>query len=79
MNNNRICVTLRTSQENVEDKLGKDFTDEQEYALIMGEVEEVNKKLPAFKKINKVIIRKRPFDVTTAMKIRRFVKDNRRA
>lgn len=79
VNNNRICVTLRTSQENVEDKLGKDFTDEQEYALIMGEVEEVNKKLPAFKKINKVIIRKRPFDVTTAMKIRRFVKDNRRA
>lgn len=33
---------------------------------------------PRFKKIAHVIIRKREFDKTTALKIRRFVEDNKR-
>ena len=43
------------------------------------EVDKINDSHPRFKKIAHVIIRKREFDKTTALKIRRFVEDNKRA
>ena len=59
--------------------LGENYSDQAVEKLIQDLVDGINKEMPAFKKINRVIIRKRPFNVTTAMKIRRFVKDNREA
>lgn len=79
VNNNRICATIRVSEETVQEKLGENYSDQAVEKLIQGLVDDINKEMPAFKKINRVIIRKRPFNVTTAMKIRRFVKDNREA
>ena len=76
---NGICATVRIDSEGVAKELGSDYTDEQVQALIEADVDRINAKLPRFKKIMHVIIRKREFDKTTALKIRRFVEDNKRA
>ena len=76
---NGICATVRLDEEAVREKLGEGYTDEQAEALIEAEVDKINDSHPRFKKIAHVIIRKREFDKTTALKIRRFVEDNKRA
>ena len=76
---NGICATVRVSKDDVAGKLGANYTQEQLYELIDSEVDKINSRNPRFKKINHIIIRDREFDKTTALKIRRFVDDNKRA
>ncbi len=76
---NGICATVRLDEEALRAKLGEGYTDEQAEALVDAEVDKINESHPRFKKIAHVIIRKREFDKTTALKIRRFVEDNKRA
>lgn len=75
---NGICATIRVNKESVAEKLGADCTDEDIEALIDQEVDRINSDLPRFKKIAHIVIRKREFDKTTALKIRRFIEDNKR-
>ncbi len=49
----------------------KDRTDDEVYALVKTAVEERNEKVPVYKKVTKVTIRRTPFDKTTSGKIRR--------
>lgn len=74
-----IYITLRVNQEEIEEALGKDYTDEQVAQLIDGEIDKANDQLPLFKQINHIVIRKREFDKTTGLKIKRFVEDNKLA
>jgi long-chain acyl-CoA synthetase len=76
---NGIHATVRLDPEALERTLGAGYTDEQASALIEAEVDKINEKSPRFKKIAHIIIRKREFDKTTGLKIRRFVEDNKRA
>ena len=76
---NGICATIRVSEEEVDKALGEDHSDDQVYELIEKEVDKINNKQPRFKNIAHIIIRKRPFDMTTTKKIRRFIEDNKRA
>lgn len=76
---NGICATVRLDYDAIKDKLGENYTDEQVEELIDAEVDKINSDHPRFKKIAHVIIRKREFDKTTGLKIRRFVEDNKRA
>lgn len=76
---NGICATVRLDEEALKAKLGDSYTDEQAAELIDAEVDKINAKSPRFKKIAHIVIRKREFDKTTALKIRRFVEDNKRA
>ena len=76
---NGIHATVRLNKEELEKKLGPDYTPDQANALIETEVDKINSDLPRFKRIAHVIVRERPFDKTTSMKIRRFVEDNKRA
>jgi long-chain acyl-CoA synthetase len=76
---NGICATVRLDEDALKEKLGEGYTDEQAEALIEAEVDKINDSHPRFKKIAHVIIRKREFDKTTGLKIRRFVEDNKRA
>jgi len=46
-------------------------------ALIMEEVKEVNEKLPSFRRIMKVVVRKTEFEKTTTRKIKRAAEENR--
>ena len=76
---NGIHATIRLNKEELERKLGPDYTPEQAETLIEAEVDKINDNLPRFKRIAHVIVRERDFDKTTSMKIRRFVEDNKRA
>lgn len=72
-----IHATVRLSAEDVEDKLGKDYTPEQAAELLEKEVDKINSDLPRFKRIAHVIVRDREFEKTTTSKIKRFVDDNK--
>jgi long-chain acyl-CoA synthetase len=75
-----IYVTLRPDRENIVETLGDRADDADEvYKLIDEEVDRLNAGLPEWKRIKHIIIKKGEFNKTTAMKIRRFVEDNRTA
>ena len=76
---NGICATVRVKEEAVKEALGEEYTEEQLQELIEREVDKINNTMPRFKKIAHIIIRKREFDKTTTLKIRRFIDDNKRA
>ncbi len=75
---NGICATVRIDEDAVKEAIG-DADDAAIQEFIEAEVDKINAKSPRFKKIAHIIIRKRPFDMTTSLKIRRFVEDNKRA
>ena len=50
----------------------KDKSDDEIRDMIKAAVDEVNKKLPSYKQIHQVVIRKEPFERTTSRKIQRF-------
>ena len=74
-----IYATVRVNKEEIAEKFGENYTQKQLEEFIDREIDKVNEELPLFKKINHVVLRDREFDKTTAMKIRRFVEDNKRA
>ncbi len=75
--NKSIAATVKPDTEEVVALLGKDYTPEELAEAIHKEVDAINAKLPAFKKMNKIVIRTRDFDKTTSQKIKRFSEDNR--
>ncbi len=60
----------------IEQKLGKDVTDEQIQELMEAAVKEVNERNPVWKYIRKVIVRKEEFTKTTTKKIKRYAEEN---
>ncbi|MBQ1391499.1 MAG: AMP-binding protein [Firmicutes bacterium] len=74
-----IYATVRIEEDEVKAVLGDNPTDEQILELLWKDVDQINAKKPAYKKIVKLILRKREFDKTTGKKIRRFVEDNKLA
>lgn len=63
----------------IEEKYGKDLTEEKIYDIIWNEIKQVNRKLTSYKAIKKLEIKKDEFEKTTTMKIKRFAeikKDN---
>ena len=78
-NDTTIYATILIDAEEVEEALGSSYTDEALNELIWHDVDEINKNLPLFKKIKKIVIRKREFEKTTGKKIKRFVEDNKKA
>ncbi len=67
-----ISVKVIPNYEKIEEKYGKDLTDEQVYKIIWDEIKKVNKKLTSYKAIKKLEIKKDEFEKTTTMKIKRF-------
>ena len=72
-----IYITLRVDQENVNEALGETHSDEEVYKLIDKEISVVNATMPDWKMIRYIRIRKHDFNKTTAMKIRRFIGENK--
>lgn len=67
-----ISVKVIPDYEKIEEKHGKDLTDEQIHKIIWEEVKKVNKKLTSYKAIKNLEIKKDEFEKTTTMKIKRF-------
>lgn len=79
VNSGEIVATIKPSEEDVIERLGADYSDEKLSDLIQGIVDDVNKDKPLFKKIHRFVIRKRDFEVSSSMKVKRFIDDNREA
>ncbi|MBR6959210.1 MAG: long-chain fatty acid--CoA ligase, partial [Clostridiales bacterium] len=58
--------------EEVGKKLGEDAPDDKVEALLKEISEEVNEKLPNYKRIKKVVLRKEEFEKNTSKKIKRY-------
>ncbi|MGN0659808.1 MAG: AMP-dependent synthetase/ligase [Emergencia sp.] len=78
-NDTTIIATVTVSAEDIIEKLGENYTEEEARDLIWEEVDKVNEELPYYKKIKHVRIRKADFDKTTGKKIKRFVESNKDA
>ena len=79
VNSTTIAATVTLDDDEVKEVLGEEYTDEQAQNLVWGEIDKINERLPLFKKIKKLNIRKTDFNKTTGMKIKRFVESNKDA
>ena len=76
-----LTITARVipDYEKIEEKHGKDLSEEKIYDIIWNEIKQVNRKLTSYKAIKRLEIKKDEFEKTTTMKIKRFAelkKDN---
>ena len=74
-----ITVKVIPNYEKIEEKYGKELTEEKIYDIIWNEIKQVNRKLTSYKAIKRLEIKKDEFEKTTTMKIKRFAeikKDN---
>ena len=74
-----ITVKVIPDYDKIEEKHGKDLSEEQVYDIIWNEIKQVNRKLTSYKAIKRLEIKKDEFEKTTTMKIKRFAeikKDN---
>ncbi len=67
-----ISVKVIPNIEKIEEKYGKDVTDEKIHDIIWEEIKKVNKKLTSYKAIKHLEIKKDEFEKTTTMKIKRY-------
>jgi long-subunit acyl-CoA synthetase (AMP-forming) len=72
-----IVATILLNRETMFQKLGANFTDKEAEDYIWKKVDEVNESLALFKRIRRIILRHKDFDMTTAKKIKRFVEENK--
>ena len=67
-----ITVKVIPNYEKIEEKYGKDLTEDQIHNIIWEEIKKVNRKLTSYKAIKHLEIKKDEFEKTTTMKIKRF-------
>ena len=68
-----ITVRVIPDYEKIEEKYGKDLSEEKIYDIIWEQIKQVNRKLTSYKAIKRLEIKKDEFEKTTTMKIKRFV------
>lgn len=68
-----ISIKVIPDYEAIEEKHGKDLSEEDVYKIIWDEIKKVNKKLTSYKAIKNLEIKKDEFEKTTTMKIKRYV------
>ena len=74
-----ITVKVIPNYEKIEEKHGKDLSEEKIHDIIWNEIKQVNRKLTSYKAIKRLEIKKDEFEKTTTMKIKRYAemkKDN---
>lgn len=72
-----IVASIKLDEEEVEEKLGENYTDSDVEKLIWSEVDKINDDVAFFKRIKKIVLRNDEFDKTTGKKIKRFVDTNK--
>ncbi len=71
-NDTIIVATIFPDMEQVEAKLGEGASDDKIEALLKQVSEEANEKLPNYKRIKRVVLRKTEFEKNTSKKIKRY-------
>lgn len=72
-----ISVKVIPNIDKIEEKYGKELTDEKIHEIIWEEIKKVNKKLTSYKAIKHLEIKKDEFEKTTTMKIKRYAEINK--
>jgi long-subunit acyl-CoA synthetase (AMP-forming) len=72
-----IVAGIRPDADVLREELGENYTDEQVEKLLWDRIDPINAELALFKRIRRIIVRKREFEMTTGKKIKRFVEDNK--
>ena len=72
-----ISVKVIPNYEEIEEKHGKNLTEEEVYHIIWEQIKQINKKSPSYKAIKNLEIKKDEFVKTTTMKIKRYVEINK--
>jgi long-subunit acyl-CoA synthetase (AMP-forming) len=72
-----IVAAVKLDEEEVVERLGKDYSKTEAEELLWSEVDKINDRIPFFKKIKKIIVRKSEFEKNTAKKIIRYVNSNK--
>ena len=67
-----ISVKVIPNYEEIEEKYGKDLSEDQIKKIIWGKIKEVNKQLTSYKAIKNLEIKHDEFEKTTTMKIKRY-------
>ena len=67
-----ISVKVIPNYEEIEEKYGKDLSEDQIKKIIWGKIKEVNKQLTSYKAIKNLEIKRDEFEKTTTMKIKRY-------
>ena len=67
-----VSVKVIPNYEEIEEKHGKDLTEEEVYKIIWDKIKEVNKQLTSYKAIKNLEIKHDEFVKTTTMKIKRY-------
>ena len=67
-----VSVKVIPNYEDIEEKHGKDLSEEEIYNIIWEKIKEVNHKLTSYKAIKNLEIKKDEFEKTTTMKIKRY-------
>lgn len=73
-NDKELTITAKVipDYKKIEEKHGKDLTEEKIYDIIWNEIKQVNRKLTSYKAVKRLEIKKDEFEKTTTMKIKRF-------
>jgi long-subunit acyl-CoA synthetase (AMP-forming) len=72
-----IVAGIRPDEDVLRAELGDHYTDEQVEKLLWSRLDPINAELALFKRVRRIVIRKREFDMTTGKKIKRFVEENK--
>ena len=72
-----ISAKVIPNLEKIEEKYGKNLTEEKIHDIIWERIKEVNKKLTSYKAIKNLEIKKDEFEKTTTMKIKRYAEINK--
>jgi len=71
-----IFAAIKPDREELEEQLGIEFEEEMAEQLIWNKIDELNKKQPIYKRIQRMELRETEFEKTTARKIKRYAKAN---
>lgn len=73
-NNKELIISVKVipNMEEIEEKYGKDLSEEKVRDIIWAQIKEVNKKLTSYKAIKNLEIKHDEFEKTTTMKIKRY-------
>ena len=72
-----IVASIIADEEKVVEKLGAGWSDLELEKMLWGEIDKINKAQPFFKRIKKIVIRKKEFEKSTTKKIKRHVESNK--
>ncbi|MDR1573478.1 MAG: AMP-binding protein [Clostridiales Family XIII bacterium] len=72
-----IVAGIRPDEDVLRAELGDGYTDEQAEKFLWDKLDPINAELALFKRIRRIIVRRREFEMTTGKKIKRFVEENK--